>query len=75
MAKFIRVESLVTGHQFDIHEDQFDEAAHKRVKSKRYPPSGRVRRTKFRAGRVPALSVSPVGEEGATDVASNSEGD
>lgn len=57
MAEFIRVESLVTGHQFDIHVEQFDEALHKRVK--RYPPSSRVRRTKFRVGKVPALSVSP----------------
>ncbi|MEB4613998.1 hypothetical protein [Leucobacter sp. M11] len=73
MAKFIRVESSVTGHQFDIHEEQFDESAHKRVK--RYPPSKRVRRTKFRVGRLPARSVSPTGEKGATDVASNSKGD
>ena len=67
MAKFIRVESLVTGHQFDVHEEQFDESRHKRVR--RYPPSSRVRRTKFRVGRVPALSVSrPVGvEEGVGD--------
>lgn len=73
MAKFIRVESLVSGHQFDIHEEQFDDKAHKRVK--RYPPVSRPRRTKFRVGKPPALSVSPVGEEGATDVASDSEGD
>lgn len=73
MAKFIRVESRVTGHQFDIHEEQFDETAHKRVK--RYPPVSRPRRTKFRVGNSPALSVSPMGEKGATDVASNSEGD
>lgn len=68
MAKFIRVESKVTGHQFDIHEEQFDEVLHKRVK--RYPPSSRVRRTKFRVGRVPALSVSRdnPGEEGVGNV-------
>lgn len=65
MAKFVRVESLVTGHQFDIHEEQFDEASHKRVK--RYPPSSRVRHTKFRVGSKPALIVSPVGEEGVGD--------
>lgn len=63
---FIRVKSKITGHEFDVHEEQFDEAAHSRVK--RYPPSKRVRRTKFRVGKSPALSVSPGGEEGATDV-------
>lgn len=73
MAKFIRVEHRVTGHQFDVHEEQFDDQAHKRVK--RYPPASRPRRTKFRVGKPPALSVSPIGEKGATDVASNSEGD
>lgn len=70
---FIRVKSKATGHEFDIHEHQFDESAHVRVK--RYPPSHRVRRTKFRVGKAPTLSVSPVGEKGATDVANDSEGD
>ena len=62
---FIRVKSRDTGHEFDIHEEQFDEAKHTRVK--RYPPSKRVRRTKFRVGFKPALSVSPKGEEGVGD--------
>lgn len=70
---FIRVKSKITGHEFDIHDHQFDEAAHTKVK--RHPPSRRVRRTKFRVGKAPALSVSPVGEKGATDVADDSEGD
>lgn len=65
MAKFIRVESKVTGHQFDVHEEQFDEAKH--VLVKRVEPSSRVRRTKFRVGRKPALSVSPAREEGVGD--------
>lgn len=63
---FVRVKSKITGHEFDVHEHQFDESKHTKVK--RYPPSKRVRRTKFRVGKAPALSVSPVGEEGATDV-------
>lgn len=58
---FVRVRSKATGHEFDIHEHQFDDAKHTKVK--RYAPSPRVRRTKFRAGKIPALSVSPVGEE------------
>lgn len=58
---FIRVKSRDTGHEFDVHEAQFDEAKHTRVK--RYPPSRRVRRTKFRVGKAPALSVSPSGDE------------
>lgn len=70
---FIRVKSKITGHEFDIHEEQFEEAAHTRVK--RYPPSKRVRRTKFRVGKAPALSVSTKVEEGATDVADDSQGD
>lgn len=67
---FIRVESLVTGHQFDVHEEQVDESVHKRVD--RYPPSKRVRRTKFRVGKAPALSVSPKGKKGVSDGASDS---
>lgn len=59
---FLRVKSKATGHEFDIHEHQFDEAKHTRVR--RYPPSKRVRRTKFRVGKLPALSVST---EGAGD--------
>lgn len=67
---FIRVESRDTGHQFDVHEEQFDEAAHKRVSH--YPPSKRIRKTKFRVGKVPALSVSPKGKKGVTDVTDDS---
>lgn len=70
---YIRVKSKVTGHEFDIHEHQFDETAHTRVK--RYPPSKRVRRTKFKVGKFPAFSVSTKVEEGATDVADDSQGD
>jgi len=71
---FIRVKSRVTGHEFDIHEEKFDEARYTRVK--RYKPSRRVRRTKFRVGILPALSISPVGEEKVVeDVADNSAGD
>lgn len=67
---FVRVRSKLTGHQFDIHEHQFDAAKHTRVA--RYPPSKRVRRTKFRVGILPALSVSPAGEEEVGDVSDNS---
>lgn len=69
---FIRVRSKTTGHEFDIHEHQFDDAKYSRVDKRRYPPSHRVRRTKFRVGKVPALSVSTKVEEGATDVADDS---
>lgn len=67
---FIRVKSLVTGHEFDIHEQQFDDAKHSKVK--RYPPSTRVRRTKFRVRLPRALSISPVGEEGVSNGSDNS---
>lgn len=67
---FIRVKSKATGHEFDIHEQQFDEAKHSRVK--RYPPSSRVRRTKFRVGKAPALSVSAKAEKEVEDVADDS---
>lgn len=72
---FIRVKSKITGHEFDIHEAQFDEGKHALVDKRRYPPSKRVRRTKFRVRNARALSVSTKVEKGATDVASNSEGD
>lgn len=70
---FIRVKSKITGHEFDIHEHQFEESEHTRVR--RVPPSRRVRRTKFRVGKAPALSVSPAGEEEVTNVADDSQGD
>ena len=53
---FIRVKSKVTGHEFDIHEHQFDGASH--VRLWRFPPSKRWRRTKFRVGILPTFSVS-----------------
>lgn len=59
---FIRVKSKSTGHEFDIHEHQFDASRYTRVK--RYPPSRRVRRTKFRVGILPAFSVSKESEVG-----------
>lgn len=62
---FVRVKSKATGHEFDVHEEQFDEAKHSRVK--RYPPSKRVRRTKFKAGIVPAFSVSTEGDGDVSD--------
>lgn len=62
---FVRVKSKATGHEFDVHEEQFDESKHSRVK--RYPPSKRVRRTKFRAGNTPALSISTEGVGDGSD--------
>lgn len=53
---FVRVKAKATGHEFDVHEEQFNESKHSLVK--RYPPSKRVRRTKFRVGNLPAFSVS-----------------
>ncbi len=67
---FIRVKSRVTGHQFDVHEEQVDESVHERVEH--CPPSKRVRRTKFRVGKAPALSVSPKGKKEVSDGASDS---
>ncbi len=63
---FVRVRSRLTGHHFDIHEHQFDGARH--VRLWRFPPTVRPRRTKFRVGILPALSVSPAGEEEVEDV-------
>lgn len=69
---FIRVKSKLTGHEFDVHEHQVDEAEHTLVK--RYPPSKHPRRTKFRVGYKPALSVSPAraGVEGGGNVSDDS---
>lgn len=67
---FLRVKNKITGHEYDIPEHQFDDAKHTRVK--RYPPSKRMRRTKFRVGNLPALSVSTAVEKGVTDVANDS---
>lgn len=65
---FIRVKSKATGHEFDIHENQFDDAKHSRMN--RYPPSKTHRRTKFKARTSRAVNVSqgkPV-EEGVKNV-------
>lgn len=67
---FIRVKSKATGHEFDIHEHQFNEAKHTRVS--RYPPASRPRRTKFRLPHKGAAFISPVRvEKEAGDVADN----
>lgn len=64
---FIRVKSKATGHEFDIHEHQFNEDKHTKVR--RYPPSTHVRRTKFKARISRAVSVSAVkAEEGVGNV-------
>lgn len=53
---FIRVKSRATGHEFDIHEHQFDEDKYTKVR--RYPPSKRPRKTKFKVRISRAVSVS-----------------
>lgn len=67
---FIRVKSKATGHEFDIHEHQFDDAKHLRLV--RYPPSSRVRRTKFRVGILPAFNVSAYAGKVGKDVSEHS---
>lgn len=69
---FIRVKSKATGHEFDVHEHQFNELKHTRVNRAKYPPSVKPRKTKFRVRKSRALSVSPVGEKGEGDVSDNS---
>jgi hypothetical protein len=41
-ADFIRVEDKATGHQFSIREDQFDDAAVKKIDKPALDPSGDV---------------------------------
>lgn len=41
-APFIRVEDKSTGHQFSVREDQFDNAAMKKIDAPALDPSGDV---------------------------------
>lgn len=68
---FIRVKSRDSGHEFDIHEHQFDIAKHTKVR--RYPPSTKVRKTKFRVRYPRAFFLSPRRVEGGVgDVSDDS---
>ena len=70
---FIRVKSKATGHEFDIHEHKFDEAKHRRVDQRRYPPVSRPRKTKFRLPHKGASFISPAKPvEEVEDVADDS---
>lgn len=61
---FIRVRSLITGHQFDIHRNSFNPEKHERVEKKRYPDAVAPRRPKYHV-RLNKKASGPAPVEGS----------
>lgn len=60
MTRYVRVKSKVSGHEFDLPVDVFDEEKYVRVSKARYPETTRPRRPKLKVNLAEGNRSTPV---------------
>ncbi|MGX9346641.1 hypothetical protein [Microbacterium sp. KNMS] len=66
MTRYMRVKNKVTGHEFDLPVESFDDSKYDAVKSDRYPETSRPRRplpNLSKGGTAARRNASPVDTE------------